>query len=187
MLIGLALVMAEIFVPSGGIIGFLSFASIVAAIVMAFVEGGAAVGTGFLLVACVAVPVVLTMAFRFLPHTPMGKRLLPSIPTTAEVMPDSDERRLLRQLVGKHGLARSKMLPSGAVLIDGHTLDAMSEGQPIDAGQPVKVIEVRGNMMIVRLVDAAELTAEKKKQPADDVLSQPIESLGFDPFADPLV
>ena len=43
-------------------------------------------------------------------------------------MPDTPERRTLRQLVGKLGVAKSVMLPSGAVLIDGQTIDALSEG-----------------------------------------------------------
>ena len=40
LVIGLSLVMAEIFVPSGGVIGFLSFSSITAAIVLAFYNKG---------------------------------------------------------------------------------------------------------------------------------------------------
>ena len=54
----------------------------------------------------------------------MGKRLLPTIPTAEEVLPDNEERRRLRQLVGRVGRAKSKMLPSGAVVIDGQMIDA---------------------------------------------------------------
>jgi hypothetical protein len=50
---------------------------------------------------------------------------------------------------------------------------------PIEAGQAVRVIEVRGNRVVVRPADDAE-------PPAGDVLSQPIESLGLDSFEDPL-
>lgn len=135
-----------------------------------------------MLIACVAVPTTLAIAFRFLPDTPVGKRLLPKIPTTAEVMPDNDLRRFLRQLVGKTGRAKSKMLPSGAVEIEDHTVDAVSEGIPIEPGQPVKVIEVRGSYVVVRPLDEKE----KPVLAPDDVLSQPINTLGLDPFEDPL-
>ncbi len=111
LLIGLGLVMAEIFVPSGGLIGFLSFSSIVAAIVLAFIKSGPVVGILFLMVACVAVPMALVAAFRFLPDTPMGKRLLPSIPSAEEVLPDSEERRRLRQLVGRVVARNRKCYP----------------------------------------------------------------------------
>jgi membrane-bound ClpP family serine protease len=182
LLIGLGLVMVEIFVPSGGILGFLSFTSILAAIILAFYHSGPLLGVAFLVVACLAVPVALGVAFRFLPQTPIGRRLLPTIPTTEEVMPDSDQRRRLRELVGRVGRAKSKMRLSGSVLVDGHTIDAVSDGMPIEPDQAVRVIEVRGNLVVVRPVDESAVN-----QPAsDDPLSRPIESLGLDPFDDPL-
>jgi len=188
LLVGLTLVMVEIFIPSGGVIGFLSFASIIAAIVMAFYQSGPTVGIMFLSVSCVAVPAVLAAAFRLLPGTPMGKRLLPDIPSAEDVLPDREDRRRLRQLIGRVGRSKSKMLPSGAVMIDGQTIDAMSEGQPIEAEEPVRVIDVRGTMVVVRPVDenAADEVARRHARPDDDILSRPIDSLGLDPFDDPL-
>jgi hypothetical protein len=41
------------------------------------------------------------------------------------------------------------MLPSGIVQIDNRTYDAVGEGMAIDEGQRVRVIEVRGNRLIV--------------------------------------
>src|SRR5690606_37313732 len=131
---------------------------------------------------CLAVPVAIAAAFRFLPDTPVGRRLLASIPTAEEVMPDSEERRRLRQMVGKVGRAKSKMLPSGAVEIEGHVVDAVSQGIPIEIGQSVRVIEVRGNLVVVLPVD--EMQPAERSQ--DDVLSQTIESLGIDPFDEPI-
>ena len=188
LLVGLSLVMVEIFIPSGGVIGFLSFASIIAAIVMAFYQSGPTIGIMFLSVSCVAVPAVLAAAFRLLPGTPMGKRLLPDIPSPEDVLPDREDRRRLRLLIGRVGRAKSKMLPSGAVMIDGQTIDAMSEGQPIEAEQPVRVIDVRGTMVVVRPVDedSADEVARRQGRQDDDILSRPIDSLGLDPFEDPL-
>ena len=73
------------------------------------------------------------------------------------------------------------MLPSGAVMVEGQTIDALSEGMPIEAGQRVRVIEVRGNRVVVRPADDDE-----QPDPDDDVLSRPIESLGLDSLEDPL-
>ncbi len=185
LLVGLVLVMAEIFVPSGGLIGFISFSSIIAAIILAFVKSGPLVGVIFLTVACVAVPAALIAAFRFLPDTPMGKKLLMNIPTPEEVLPDSEERRRLRQLVGRVGRAKSKMLPSGAIMVGGQIFDAVSEGLPIEPDQPVRVIEVRGAIVVVRPVEEDAID-EKPRTTPDDLLSRPIESLGLDPFEDPL-
>ncbi len=73
------------------------------------------------------------------------------------------------------------MLPSGAVDIDGTIVDALSEGMAIEAGGWVKVIEVRGTRVVVRPTDERPQTAD---QPAE--LDQSIESIGLDPFEDPL-
>ena len=133
----------------------------------------------FLALTAVALPTALVMAFRWWPKTPMGRRLLLDVPTSEDVLPDSPERRSVRQLVGKLGVAKTLMLPSGPVLVEGRTIDAISEGQPIEAGQQVRVIEVRGNRVLVR-------PADDEPPPPDDVLSQPIESLGLDSLEDPL-
>ncbi len=177
--LGLALVSLEVFVPTGGLLGVLSVGSVVAAIGLAFYNGGLAYGFGFIVFTAVALPTVLAIAFRWLPDTAIGRRLLPSVPKSQDVLPDSDERRFLRSLVGKVGRAKSQMLPSGAVVVEGRTIDAVSEGMPIDVGQTIRVIAVRGSRVVVRAV------SETSSQPADDVLSQPLDALGLDPFDDP--
>lgn len=181
LLIGLGLVMLEVFVPSGGVIGFLSIASVLAAVALAFYRG-AWYGLSFLGAAVIAVPIVLAAALRWWPETPIGRRVLLEAPTSEEVLPDSDQRRSLKSLVGRVGEAKSLMLPSGSVLIDGRTVDALSEGVAIEKGQWVQVVEVRGTRVVVRPTDRSP------SPPAapDETLSQPIDSLGLDPFDDPL-
>ena len=182
MLLGLLLLVAEVFVPSGGVLGFLSIAALVSSIVLAFYRG-VEVGLVFLAVAAVGAPTILFLALQWWPYTPMGRRLLLDIPTSEEVLPDTPLRRTLREMVGKQGVAKTMMLPSGAVMVDGVTVDALSEGMPIEAGQQVVVVEVRGNEVIVRPYEGEPRGPTAK---ADDVLSQPIESLGLEPFEDPL-
>jgi membrane-bound serine protease (ClpP class) len=147
---------------------------------MAFYHRGIEVGFVFLTITAVLVPAALGLAFRWWPHTPMGRRLLLDVPRGDEVLPDTPQRRTLRQLVGKLGVAKTVMLPSGAVVINGVTIDALSEGMPIEAGQHVRVIEVRGNRVVVRPSD------EAAPPPSDDILSRPIESLGLDGLEEPL-
>jgi membrane-bound serine protease (ClpP class) len=180
MFLGLALVLLEIFVPSGGVLGFLSIGTILASIVIAFYQRGAEVGFIFLLIAAVAVPTTLVFGFRWWPHTPMGKRLLLDAPTAEEVLPDTPIKRL-RELVGKTGLAKTVMLPAGAIEVDGQTIDAISAGMPIEVGQHVRIVDVRGNRVVVQPADAPHTVAQ-----TDDILSQPIESLGLSPFDEPL-
>jgi membrane-bound ClpP family serine protease len=182
LVVGLLLAVGEIFIPSVGLLGFLSVASMLAAIGLAFYTHGVGVGLLFLTVTAVAGPVTLMAALRVWPKTPMGRRLLLDVPREDEVLPDSPARRTLRGLVGKMGTAHTLMLPSGVISIGGLSVDAVSEGPPIEPGTRIRVLDVHGNRVLVRPVtpDEQETTAES------DVLSQPIESLGLDPFDDPL-
>ena len=186
LLVGMTLVLLEIFVPTAGVLGFLSVTAILSGIGLAFYNGGLTVGFGFLFTTAIMLPIVLTLAFRWFPETPIGRRLLPHLPTSDEVLPDNPERRVLRGLLGKVGQAKSRMLPAGAIVVEGRIIDAISEGMPIEAGENVRVIEVRGSRVVVRPLDEGETAAPARPPEADDMLSRPIESLGLEFPDDPL-
>lgn len=183
LLLGLALVILEAFIPSGGILGALAVIAVLVSVGMAF-SSSAAHGGILLLCALVAVPGVIALAIKWWPNTPIGKRILLGVPTAEDVLPDSPKRRGLRELVGQVGQARSVMLPSGPVLIDGKIVDAVSEGMAIEKGQTVRVVEVRGSRVVVRPDDAAVPDRKTASEAQDDLLSRPIDSIGSDPFGD---
>ncbi len=179
MIIGCGLVVLEVFIPSGGILSFFSVVAIVASVVMAF-RRDATTGLSFVVLTLVAVPSTLGLAFKYWPYTPMGKAFLGELKSNEELKPQ-DTRR---DLVGKIGVAKSKMLPSGSVQIDGKYIDAISQGGAIDLGQAIVVVEVRANRVVVRAADQDE--ARRVVQDPRDVFSTPIEELGIDEFNEPL-
>jgi membrane-bound ClpP family serine protease len=182
LLLGCALVVLEVFVPSGGIIAILATIAFVGSILIAFQTSsttGPTVGLIFTAVTVFAVPTLIAVAFKYWPKTSMGKAFLGELPTDEEVVPH-DPRRAL---IGRVGIARTKMLPSGAVEIDGQMIDAVSQGQAIEPGTYVVVAEVRANRVVVRL-------AGKEQRPShqnpNDLLSRSIEELGIESLDDPL-
>ena len=182
MIIGCVLVVLEVFIPSGGIISILAGVSFLAAIFMAFQEGpttGPGIGLAFTAITVLVVPTLLALAFKLWPRTPMGKSFLGALPTDEEVLPE-DPRRAL---IGRVGVARTKMLPSGAVEVDGQMIDAVSQGQAIEPGAYVVISEVRANRVVVR---PAGKDQRPSHQNPDDVLSRPIEELGIDALDEPL-
>jgi membrane-bound ClpP family serine protease len=153
-LLGLAFLIAEFFLPSAGILGLLAALSFVGAVVLAFLAGPY-YGFGLLLSMLVIVPAALLAAVRYWPETPIGRRILIQPPQHAEeVLPATEGYRVLRTLVGKRGISKSLMLPSGAVQIDDRTYDALSEGLTIESGQPILVVGVNMQRLIVRLDDS---------------------------------
>jgi membrane-bound serine protease (ClpP class) len=179
MLAGCVVLVLEVFIPSGGVLAVISAAAFVGAIVIAF-QRGPVTGFAFVMSTVVAVPLVLVLAFHYWPKTRFGKAFLGELPTEAEVLPDDPHRALL----GRVGIARSKMLPSGAVEIDGRMIDAITRGKAIEPGQFVLVTEVRANRVVVR--PAKENERPDRKLSTDDLLSRPIEELGIESLEDPL-
>jgi membrane-bound ClpP family serine protease len=177
--IGFALAVLEVFFVSGGIFGFLSLAAVVTSIIVAFREGPLT-GSIFLGVTIVLLPTVLLVALQWWPHTAMGRRVLLPVPDSRNVLPDSPRQRELKQMIGRVGKAKSPMMPGGVVVIEGRTIDAVTQGMAVEVGQVVRVVEVRGNRVVVRPVEGETIT----ETPGDD-LSRPIDSVGLDPFQDP--
>lgn len=171
---GLALAVLELFVPSGGMLGLFAGIALIAAIVLAF-RHHAYTGLGFTVGTLVAVPALVVLAIQIWPKTPMGRRILLQVPSGDDVLPHAEQRAHLKSLVGKLGTTTTFMLPSGPVLIDGTTYDALSEGMAIDPDRSVRVVAVRGTRLVVRPSDDAPPDPE-----ADDPLARPIESLGID-------
>lgn len=187
LVVGLGMLVLEVFLPAGGVLGFLSLMAIVAAIALAFVEQGVAFGMGVLAVAFAAVPAALAVAFRWFPETPLGRRVLPPPPAADDVVPAADRRRTLRALVGRRGRAASDLVPWGAVDVAGERLDAMSEGGPVAAGAEVEVAAVQGMALVVRPAprrpepEAVRPLAPVKPDPAGPPrLSPVLEEFEFD-------
>ena len=51
---------------------------------------------------------------------------------------------------GKEGTARSVLRPSGKVEVEGHILDAVTEGDFIEKGRKIRVVRAEGSRVVVR-------------------------------------
>lgn len=184
LLLGLALIVLEMFIPSSGLLTFLAVTSLVASIAIVFVYQGLAWGAIYLACVCVMLPVLAVLLVRWWPKTPIGRRMLnlPAGNDDDEATGAAKTGNRMTQLVGQCGHAKTKMLPSGAIEVAGRTYDAVSEGVAIDLGQPVEVIEVSANRIVVRPARDFPAAAPGPKT-ADD---QPLDTVVPDPFDDPI-
>src|SRR6266481_6414945 len=73
--LGLLLLAADFFLPTGGILSVLSLAALVVGVAMAF-NSDPTSGIIMLVVVFVAVPVIVGYGFLYLPKTRMGKRFV---------------------------------------------------------------------------------------------------------------
>ena len=193
-LVGIGVMILEVFVPSGGVLAFVSLAAIIAAIATAFLELGVGAGTAMIALSVVVVPVILGLAFRWFPETPLGRRVLPAPPEPADVVPDAPRRRRARDLVGQCGRTTSDLLPWGTVEVGSESLEGVSEGGPIDAGSEIIVVAAQGAAVVVRPAPVAaapkrvaEPVAEPEKPAAPEAprLSPTLENFTFESFEPP--
>ena len=183
--IGLFVVVLELFLPSAGILGILAGALIVTSIVLGFMDSLKS-GALILLLTVIALPSLLGAMVKIWPHTPLGKMILLKDLKPEDVLPNRPHNEQKSNLEGQLGIAKTKMLPSGIVIINGEKYDAISEGFAIDAGDPIKVVSVRENRVYIQpydatIVDTSDLPARDR-----DILTHPIEEFGIESLEDPL-
>jgi membrane-bound ClpP family serine protease len=155
--LGLVLLAAEVFIPSGGLLFVASILCIIVGVVMTFVYGDTNTGMVTLLCVFVAGPAVATFMLYLWPRTPMGKRLiLPDQDATIAMMPVNLE---LENLRGRYGRALSDLRPAGVVDFDGRRVDTISEGMMVSAGAWVRCVDVKAGKVVVRPVDKPDLGA----------------------------
>jgi membrane-bound ClpP family serine protease len=178
LVVSFGLAILEVFFPSGGVFGFLSVAAMVGAAIFGF-QSGTYVGAGILIAGLLGLPTIVAVALLYLPETRMGRKLMLSAPTSEDVLPRGNRELLLKKLIGRQGVAKTIMLPAGAVTIENRTIDAVSEGMVIEAGQPVRVIDVRGNRVVVQPLENGQAS---EKPDDEDPLSKSYDSFGLEPF-----
>lgn len=149
----LLLVVIELMVPSGGIIAVTAIVVTIAAIA-AFFKYDTMWGVSSLAFTIVMIPVVFHYAFKIIPYTPMGKRLIlgqkDEEETQREVLAEQQARDEEQALVGLTGVALTDLRPVGAAQIEGNRIEVLAEGGAISAGTPIRVTSVQGNQVKVR-------------------------------------
>jgi membrane-bound serine protease (ClpP class) len=146
-----ALIIAEIFVPSGGIISIFALACLVGGIIIFFRHSAAAGWTG-VVIAVVMIPSVLVFAYRLFPKTRFGKSvtLTPPERERGDGVPDMAE---LRELVGSEGTVMTPLRPVGMCDFSGQRVECVAESGYVHKGKKVKVIDVESTQVTVRVVE----------------------------------
>ena len=156
-LLGLSvlLIMLEVFVPSGGILGIGSLISAISGLVCLFRYEMVWGASGFLMMSVLA-PMIFVYSVKILPGTPLGRMMLGrSGEEIAREHEDAyrDQKNEREHLLGLNGTAATDMRPSGVVMIEGQRHDALAVGGIIDLGRSIKVTKVAGLSIEVRAID----------------------------------
>jgi len=146
-----ALIIAEVFVPSGGLISIFALACLIGGAVIFFRHSATAgwIGVG---IAAVMIPTVLIFAYRIFPKTRFGKSvtLTPPERQQGDAIPDTSE---LKEMLGKVGVVITPLRPVGMCDFAGKRVECVAESGYVDKDKKVKVIDIESTQLTVRMIE----------------------------------
>ena len=146
-----ALIVAEVFVPSGGLIGISALICLIGGVVIFFRHSVTAGWVG-VVIALIMIPTVLVIAYKIFPETRFGKSvtLTPPKRQQGDAVPDTAE---LKELLGAVGVVLTPLRPVGICDFSGQRVECVAESGYVDKDNKVKVINVESTQLTVRTIE----------------------------------
>jgi membrane-bound serine protease (ClpP class) len=141
-IIGLIAIAVELFIP-GAIIGLCGAGCVVTSIIFAYLYVSNLLGHILLGLGICFIPVFFVSWYKLLSKT---------FSVRASEKDFSSARDRLDDLLSEEGIALTTLRPSGIANIKGNKIDVISEGEMISKNTRIKVIDVKGNRIIVKPV-----------------------------------
>ncbi len=145
------LIIAEVFVPSGGLISLCAIGCLAGGVVI-FFQHSAMVGWIGIVIAAVMIPAVIVIAYKLFPKTSFGKSvtLTPSEREHGDAVPDTSE---LKELLGETGTVITPLRPVGMCDFAGRRIECVAESGFVEKDKKVKVIRVQSTQLTVRVAE----------------------------------
>lgn len=156
--VGLGLLILEaVAIPGFGLVGLAGIAAMLASLVITqlgdfqlwSIDEIAAV-VARLAASMIGAFVLSLIALRSLPKVAAFNRLVLSSETRASEGYVSSSRDHDEEWLGKEGVAVSELRPAGIALVGGKRLDVVTDGEFVAAQHPIKIVEARGNRIVVQ-------------------------------------
>ena len=143
LLAGLVLLVAEMLLPTQGVLGVLGAAALAACVVTCF-RIDSRLGFAALVAMVLAAPFAWVLFVKVWPRTPVGRRMI--------LAPAGADVAAVPVAVGQTGVAVSELRPMGVCTFGDERVEARAERGTIPAGTRVKVVGVTDRRPTVRAV-----------------------------------
>jgi len=144
LVLGLAMVCLEVFIP-GGVVGTLGAFALIGCVILAFTTQGTTFGLYWLSGVMVVTLFGLFLSIKFLPNSPAGRRLFLNSSESGYSAAETG----LPELMDKTGTALTDLRPAGMADIEDKRIDVVTGGEYLKKGAAVKIIRVEGNRVVV--------------------------------------
>ena len=146
-LAGSAVILAEIFIPSGGLLSLLSAGLFGWSLYLAFTDIGQNTGLFVLMADLFIVPAMVVLGFRLLARSPAT--LASTLSKENGVVSQAET---LEGLMDREGVLLTDLRPAGTALIDGNRVDVTSRGEFVEKDSRIVVCKVTANKVFVRKI-----------------------------------
>ena len=144
-ILGLVMIFAEILMPGFGLFGILGTISLFGSLVLTYKIYGLVT---FLIMLAAVVIVFFAMVLLAKQSGLYNKVVLKD----KQEAKDFDES-VLQGLLGQVGITHSTLRPFGVAEIDGKMVDVCSQGDFIDRGEKVQVVQIMGKTVVVKVYE----------------------------------
>ncbi len=146
---GLVVLVAEIFIPSYGMLCFVGLAFLVAAIYRAYSDLTETAGHISVAATVVSLPTLAWIAVHTFHRTPWGRKIAPPNPTplAEEFAP---QHEALKLHIGQTGRSVTPLRPVGTCMFNGERINCVAETGMIEDGTEIEAIRIRGRELEVR-------------------------------------
>lgn len=147
-LVGVVVIIAEIILPSGGILSIAALGVFGYSLFIVFNEISMIIGFSFVAADLILIPVLVIVGLKLLARSPVTLRK-----TLSRKEGVSSQSSELESYVGRQGNALTDLRPAGIAVINGKRVDVVTRGEYLEKDSAIIVTAVTGNQIIVRKKD----------------------------------
>ena len=147
-LVGVVVIIAEIILPSGGILSIAALGVFGYSLFIVFNEISMTIGFSFVAADLILIPVLVIVGLKLLARSPVTLRK-----TLSRKEGVSSQSSELESYVGRQGNAVTNLRPAGIAVINGKRVDVVTRGEYLEKDSAIIVTAVTGNQIIVRKKD----------------------------------
>jgi membrane-bound ClpP family serine protease len=147
-LVGVVVVIAEVILPSGGILSIVALGAFGYSLFVVFSEISKTIGFVFVAVDLVLIPVLVIVGLKLLTKSPVTLRKTLSREKGVSSQPSN-----LDSYIDMQGTAVTDLRPAGKAIINGKRVDVVTRGEYFEKDATIIVTAVTGNQIIVRKKD----------------------------------
>ena len=146
---GALVLIAELFIPSHGVLTFVGIALLVAGIAQTFRYGGEKAGAISVIACLVVLPAFAVVAVKVWPRTWVGRRIAPPNPvvTTRDSSVPVEE---ISRYIGQTGRSLTTLRPVGICEFNGRRVSCVAEFGMVSAGVAVEGLRMVGGQLAVQ-------------------------------------